>query len=95
MFSAFSCPIALPNTNNTIKRPRSAKPATQRPITLPPWNAVFSVVPSFLLVLALFATLTFVIVAIFIPTNAANKLIDAPITNAIPTYHCTNTVSTA
>ena len=61
--------------------PKTANPATPRPITVPPPKEILSA--SGKLVLAAWVVLTFVLVAIFIPIFPAKAEKTAPITNAI------------
>ena len=45
-FSALSWPMPKPKIKKTMERPSSAKPATHRPMTLPPRKATCNVFPS-------------------------------------------------
>ncbi len=66
--------------------PRTAKPATPRPITVPPPKEILSAFGK--LVLAACVVLTFVFVAIFIPMFPANAENTAPNTKAITINQC-------
>ena len=75
--SAFS-PPCITNNAKMADRPNTAKPATPRPITVPPRNATFIACGK--LVFAASAVLTFALVAIRIPILPAKAEKTAPIT---------------
>ena len=85
----------MPKTANTISAPIRAKPATHKPITEPPLNATFKVLPVSRVSFAAFVTRTFAYVAIFIPTKPAAAETSAPIINAIPVCQLTKAISRA
>ena len=66
--------------------PKTAKPATPRPITVPPPRETFNAFGK--LVRAAWVVLTFVLVAIFIPMLPAKAEKNAPIINAITMSQC-------
>ena len=65
---------------NKLPNPKTAKPATPIPITLPPVNETDNALLK--LVLAAWAVRTFALVATLIPIKPANALKKAPTTNA-------------
>ena len=74
--------LHLKNRNiNIVDSPKTANPATPRPITVPPLNATFIALGK--LVFAASAVLTFALVAILIPIFPASAEKTAPITNEI------------